>query len=625
VTERLLRTRLLQLGAVVLLVLASGPSPSAQGACDRECLRGFITQYLDALIAHKPAALPVTGDFRFTEDTVPMTLGEGLWKTASRLRPYRQEFIDVRAGVAGAHVVVEEGMSPSMVVLRLKIVGRRIAEAETMVVRNRAEGVLFEPEALKALSPAMTLVPPAAQRNTREEAIRIAQLYPAGLRAGSFVKVDTPFAPGAYRFENGRMMAGPGCTFAAGCDSIKTQRIPTLPETTSRLAAVDEELGIVWLRLDFGAGSIGQSKTAKLIVWEAFKVYGGQIHAVEAFMESAPIDSVSGWEPVSAVARGLKGPAALVGTWTLDRIEDGADGAQPVRATGRGLLIVDAAGHIFEFMARTAPPAPPGAASTAPAPGAGTLPGTQLTEAQLRFYSASGFWGNYRADASRDADEGRITLKPEGAVHPNLMGREFSRTFQVKGDRLTLTSLPGEPHTRGVTRWTWEKVAPVENLSPGYRQVAGFWQHVVEKRVNLSLGTAPETIRAPSVIVYSPSGFVGVHFPPLNRKPFASDVPTDAEARAAVQGYVGYYGALTVYPNQVFHNILGSLTGLGSGGGTSSGTTLKRFFELQGDVVEVKFPINVNQQGQQTTTHVTLKRLSGATQMLPASGSTLSR
>ena len=45
-----------------------------------------------------------------------------------------------------------------------------------------------------------------------------AERYPAGLKIGSFVKVDTPFAPEAYRFENGRLMAGPGCTFIPGCD-----------------------------------------------------------------------------------------------------------------------------------------------------------------------------------------------------------------------------------------------------------------------------------------------------------------------------------------------------------------------------------------------------------------------
>jgi hypothetical protein len=296
------------------------------------------------------------------------------------------------------------------------------------------------------------------------------------------------------------------------------------------------------------------------------------------------------------------GPNVLVGTWTLDRIEDVSSAGAATRATGRGLLIVDAAGHIFEFVARQAAQAPAGQ--------------PQLTDAQLRFYGSSGFWGGYRVTApGNNTAPGQMTLKPEGAVHPNLMGREFSRSYQLAGDKLTLTSMAGEAHTRGITRVTWERVPQVENLTPGYRQVVGFWQHVVEKRVNLTTGTAPESRRAPSVIVYTPSGFVGVHFPPLNRKPFASDVPTDEEARAAVQGYVGYFGALTVYPNQVFHNILASLTTAG-GGGTQPGTILKRFFELKGEEVEIKFPITTNQQGQQTTSLVTLKRLSGDAAML---------
>jgi hypothetical protein len=45
-------------------------------ACDRECLRGFITQYLNALVAHKPADLPLANNVRFTEDTVEMKLGD---------------------------------------------------------------------------------------------------------------------------------------------------------------------------------------------------------------------------------------------------------------------------------------------------------------------------------------------------------------------------------------------------------------------------------------------------------------------------------------------------------------------------------------------------------------------
>ena len=86
-------------------------------------------------------------------------------------------------------------------------------------------------------------------------------------------------------------------------------------------------------------------------------------------------------------------------------------------------------------------------------------------------------------------------------------------------------------------------------------------------------------------------------------------MPTDDEARAAIQGYVGYYGALTVYPGMVFHHRLALL-------GPSQGDTLKRYFEIVGSEVHLKFPPNVNQQGQETTTLVTLKRLSGEAEML---------
>ena len=80
---------------------------AASTLCDRECLRGFIAQYLDALIAHNPKALPTAPNVKFTEDTKTMQLGEGLWKGASKIRPYRQDFLDVREGVAASHVIAE--------------------------------------------------------------------------------------------------------------------------------------------------------------------------------------------------------------------------------------------------------------------------------------------------------------------------------------------------------------------------------------------------------------------------------------------------------------------------------------------------------------------------------------
>jgi len=275
----------------ILLACATFASAddSKSAACDRDCLRGFVTRYLNAMIAHKPSDLPVTEGARFTEDTVETKLGEGpLWRNASRLRPYRLDVLDVREGVAASLAIVEEAGAPVMLMLRLKLTGRKLAGAETQVTRNKADGSLFNPDALQGPSGAMLLFPDPSRHTSREEMIKIAEFYPAGLKAGSFVTVDAPFAANAYRLENGQLMAGPGCTFRPGCEVIKTQTIPTLSGITYRLAAVDEDMGVVLLRLDFGPGS---SRVAgdSLVVWEAFKVYGGQIQAVEAFMKNMPL------------------------------------------------------------------------------------------------------------------------------------------------------------------------------------------------------------------------------------------------------------------------------------------------------------------------------------------------
>jgi hypothetical protein len=275
--------------AIVLLVLGLSISPAfAQSSCDRECLKGFIKQYLNAMVAHNPKALTLAPNTRFTENTKTMPLGEGLWKEASGLQSYRQDFLDVRGGQAASHVIVQANGSPIMLALRLKIAGKKIAEIETMVTRNKTDGAIFAPENLKAPQAAMNVVPTGTQKMSRAELIRIAEFYPTGLKAGgSFDAVKAPFAPDAYRIENGRGMAG-------GAQNIGSARIMAHPDVRYRIAAVDEEMGIVLMYLDFGdTNSYGPGNA--LTTFEAFKVYGGQLHAVEAFIKIMPANTASGW------------------------------------------------------------------------------------------------------------------------------------------------------------------------------------------------------------------------------------------------------------------------------------------------------------------------------------------
>ena len=280
---------------VILTVMSNAQAQAGMAAdtCSCECLRGFITQYLDAMISHNPKAIPTAPNARFTEDTKTLPLGEGLWKGASKVRAYRQDFLDVREGVAASHVVVEENGTPVMLALRLKIENGKIAEIETMVTRSKAEGALFDIEKLTTAHAAMNVVPDASQRMSRAELIRIAEIYAAGLKiGGKFEAVNAPFAPGAYRIENGILTAGPGAR--AGSENISTQTVMAHPDLSYRVAAVDEEMGVVLFRLDFGnTNNYGPGNA--LTLFEAFKIYGGQIHAVEAFMDLMPENTPSGW------------------------------------------------------------------------------------------------------------------------------------------------------------------------------------------------------------------------------------------------------------------------------------------------------------------------------------------
>ena len=277
----------------ILLSLALVYSAAA-AECNRACLQGFVTRYLNAMVAHNPGVLPVSGKAKFTENSEELKLGEGLWKNASRIRPYRLDILDVRQGVAASQVVLEEGGSPVLFALRLKVEDNKISEVETMVTRSQKESAIFNVDALEMPRKEMTAVPYRGQLATRADAVALAEFYPAGLKVGSFVNVDAPFATDTYRIENGRITAGPGCS-RAGCENIKTQNIIKHPAIVTRVLAVDEQLGIVLLRMNFGdTGSYGAGNA--LVVWEAFKVYGGKIHAVEAFMRVMPASAGSGWD-----------------------------------------------------------------------------------------------------------------------------------------------------------------------------------------------------------------------------------------------------------------------------------------------------------------------------------------
>lgn len=88
-----------------------------------------------------------------------------------------------------------------------------------------------------------------------------------------------------------RSHAGP--SFATSLDRRQRRGSGRLGHVTVRSIYVDERMGIVALRLSWNVRGPGSDK---LTAFELFKVYGGQIHKVEAFIRLfPPALELGGW------------------------------------------------------------------------------------------------------------------------------------------------------------------------------------------------------------------------------------------------------------------------------------------------------------------------------------------
>jgi hypothetical protein len=284
------KVKIIAIFSSALLITFSQLSVAAEH-CDRTCLSSMITQYVDALVAHDQSKLPLAENVRFTEDSKEIKLGEGLWKTVTAKGLFRQDYLDIKKQIAATHVQVYEGTNQALYSVLLHVKDKKIAGIETLVQHITPDS-RFQPKELGQPIKGMNDPVPAGKKQSRESMIKIALTYPEGLRIGSFTDGGTPFAPETYRVENGVITAGNGCG-RADC-GMYTQNIMLHPGIIASVAAVDEENGVVLLWMNFGyTRSYGESDA--LVTFEAFKVWGGQIHAINAFFRPLPLATARFW------------------------------------------------------------------------------------------------------------------------------------------------------------------------------------------------------------------------------------------------------------------------------------------------------------------------------------------
>src|SRR5690606_38977963 len=128
-------------------------------------------------------------------------------------------------------------------------------------------------------------------RNSREEMGRIALTYAEGLRVGNSSDAGTPFTDDAYRVENGVITADQRDPRRR----MYEQNIIVHPGIIPSVAAVDEENGTVLLWMNFGHTGDAYGPGNALVTFEAFKVWGDEIHSILAFFKGLPISTARFW------------------------------------------------------------------------------------------------------------------------------------------------------------------------------------------------------------------------------------------------------------------------------------------------------------------------------------------
>ena len=284
---------LLLAGGIVLSTLTSGTA-LAQG-CDRACLADLVTQYADAVVAHDATRLPLADPVKFTVDGQNGMLSEGLWQSVTGAQSFRQDYLDVKQQVAAAHLVFNEGENQILHSVLLHVDGaNQISGIETLNQRITPTS-RFQPRELGAPIRGMNDPIPEGEKMSRANMVKIALTYPEGLRIGNFTDGGTPFAADCYRVENGVITAqGP---------QMYGQNIIVHPGIIASVAAVDEENGTVLLWMNFGHTGDSYGVGNALVTYEAFKVWGNQIHSINAFFIGLPISRSRFWPSSDPVYR----------------------------------------------------------------------------------------------------------------------------------------------------------------------------------------------------------------------------------------------------------------------------------------------------------------------------------
>ena len=291
------------LGTILALGLA--PAVAQTADCDRDCLLGIADQYMAALVKHDSGGLPWAERVRFTENEVPLMIGDGVWGTASSVRPDAFRIADPASGNVLWLGVLEEHGQAAYYAVRLNARDGRIAEVETVVGRAGTPGEFADTKGY-ALPAVFTESLAQKQRRKRARMLAIVAGYYDTMQRNDG-NLHTEFAADCERSVNGLSTTHGEHWAAQAAQGCQAQFEIGLYEPVDRVRArryalVDEARGLVvaFAFLDQAARYTdyqtrdGQQRAIPIeypnsrAIMELFKIVDGKIQRIESVSAFSP-------------------------------------------------------------------------------------------------------------------------------------------------------------------------------------------------------------------------------------------------------------------------------------------------------------------------------------------------
>ena len=305
---------LLASAAISFAAPAAAQAPGEESAvfdetCLYDCLIGKVQQYMDALETGDASSLPLAGDVLFTENNVPLELGQGSWRTTNEVDKNGLVVADETTGHAAWLGSIRENDFASFYSVRIHVEDGLIDEVEAVIHRRSGlpapygdwENMVHFPEFVEVL--------PEEERRPRERMLAIADSYfdTVELNDG---QVFAPFSEDCSRLENGILTTAvregdmnSAAAIASGCREQFLLGIYKINKRIRRtLPLVDEKRGVVVASAFFDHANEfdrylltnGQEmRTAlkwpnSITLLEAFRIRNAEIQRIEATFTYVP-------------------------------------------------------------------------------------------------------------------------------------------------------------------------------------------------------------------------------------------------------------------------------------------------------------------------------------------------